>query len=111
MRLTAGKQSQLLVNPDQEKQLLPYPFYNYCLRHRQNIKTAKFFFLKREKIRVDILKLEEKELRKIRGNKISMIFQEPMTSLNPVKTCGKQVIEAIRIHQNISEKEARRKNN
>jgi peptide/nickel transport system ATP-binding protein len=58
---------------------------------------------------VDILKLDEKSLRKIRGNKISMIFQEPMTSLNPVKTCGKQVIEAIRIHQKISEKEAKKK--
>ena len=56
---------------------------------------------------VDILKLDEKKLQKIRGNQISMIFQEPMTSLNPVKTCGKQVVEAIRIHQNISEKEAR----
>ena len=38
-----------------------------------------------------------------------MIFQEPMTSLNPVKTCGKQVIEAMRIHQDISEKEAKEK--
>ncbi len=62
-----------------------------------------------EKKRQNILKLDEKKLQKIRGNKISMIFQEPMTSFNPVKTCGKQVIEAIRIHQNISEKEAGKK--
>lgn len=58
---------------------------------------------------VDLLKLNQKELRKIRGNKISMIFQEPMTSLNPVKTCGAQVIEAIRIHQDISENEAKKR--
>jgi peptide/nickel transport system ATP-binding protein len=58
---------------------------------------------------VDLLKLEDKQLQKIRGNKISMIFQEPMTSLNPVKTCGEQVIEAMRIHKNISQKSAEQK--
>ncbi|MDQ0351418.1 oligopeptide/dipeptide ABC transporter ATP-binding protein [Alkalibacillus filiformis] len=47
-----------------------------------------------------------KEMSKIRGNEISMIFQEPMTSLNPVHTVGKQIIEAIRIHRNVSKKEA-----
>lgn len=57
----------------------------------------------------DLLKLERKALRKIRGNKISMIFQEPMTSLNPVKTCGAQVIEAIKIHHDMSRKEAEEK--
>ena len=57
----------------------------------------------------DILHLDEKNIRKIRGNKISMIFQEPMTSLNPVKTCGSQVMEAMRIHQNISRKQAEEK--
>jgi peptide/nickel transport system ATP-binding protein len=55
---------------------------------------------------VNLIHLEDNELRKIRGNKISMIFQEPMTSLNPVKTCGDQVIEAIRIHQALSKKQA-----
>ena len=54
----------------------------------------------------DLLKLPENKIREIRGNKIAMIFQEPMTSLNPVKTCGNQVIEAIRIHQDITFKEA-----
>jgi len=58
---------------------------------------------------LDLIKLNQKELRKIRGNKISMIFQEPMTSLNPVKTCGEQVMEAMLIHEAISEKEARKK--
>lgn len=57
----------------------------------------------------NLLNLSNKEIRKIRGNKISMIFQEPMTSLNPVKTCGAQVIEAMRIHQDISQKEAEEK--
>jgi len=51
--------------------------------------------------------LSEKELRKIRGGKVAMIFQEPMTSLNPVFTVGSQIMEAVRIHQDVSKAEAR----
>ncbi len=58
---------------------------------------------------VDLLKLPEKEMRKFRGNEIAMIFQEPMTSLNPVYTCGFQVMEAIILHHQLSKKEARAK--
>jgi len=58
---------------------------------------------------INLLSLSGKEIRKIRGNKISMIFQEPMTSLNPVKTCGRQVIEAMRIHRQITQGEAEEK--
>lgn len=54
----------------------------------------------------DILTLPENELRNIRGNKISMIFQDPMTSLNPFLRISTQMIETIRIHQDISKKEA-----
>ena len=57
----------------------------------------------------DILKLSEGEMRKIRGNKISMIFQEPMTSLNPVFTIGNQIQEVLLLHQDISPKEAKNK--
>jgi len=55
----------------------------------------------------DILKLSESEMRKLRGNKISMIFQEPMTSLNPVFTVGDQVAEVIRLHEKLSQRETR----
>ncbi|MFT7614798.1 MAG: peptide/nickel transport system ATP-binding protein [Parvicellaceae bacterium] len=48
---------------------------------------------------VDLTKISNRELRKYRGNEIAMIFQEPMTSLNPVYTCGNQVMEAIKLHQ------------
>jgi len=58
---------------------------------------------------IDLLKLSEKEMRELRGNEIAMIFQEPMTSLNPVFTCGEQVMEAIIIHQKITKKEAKEK--
>ena len=56
---------------------------------------------------LNLLSLSDKEIRKYRGNDIAMIFQEPMTSLNPVFTCGDQVAEALRLHKKMSRKEAR----
>lgn len=55
----------------------------------------------------DLMKLPEAEMRKLRGGKIGMIFQEPMTSLNPVYTCGDQIIESLKIHSGLSGKAAR----
>ncbi len=57
--------------------------------------------------RINLLTLPEKSMQHLRGNEIAMIFQEPMTSLNPVFTCGDQVVEAIRLHQKLSFKEAK----
>ncbi len=57
----------------------------------------------------NLLKLNNEEMRKIRGNEISMIFQEPMTSLNPVFTVGNQIGEAIRLHQGLGKQETRQK--
>jgi peptide/nickel transport system ATP-binding protein len=54
----------------------------------------------------NLLALREREMRSIRGNEISMIFQEPMTSLNPVYTVGSQIVEAVRLHQDKSRGEA-----
>ena len=56
---------------------------------------------------IDLVKATEKEMRSLRGNEIAMIFQEPMTSLNPVYTCGDQVAEAIMLHQKVNKKEAK----
>lgn len=58
---------------------------------------------------IDILKLPVKELRLLRGNQLGMIFQEPMTSLNPSIRCGEQVEESIRLHQKIAHKSAKAK--
>lgn len=55
----------------------------------------------------DLIKKSPSEMRKIRGNQISMIFQEPMTSLNPVFTVGNQIIESLKLHRGMSTKEAR----
>ncbi|MFM9996788.1 MAG: ABC transporter ATP-binding protein [Phycisphaerales bacterium] len=56
---------------------------------------------------VDLLSLPERDIRRVRGNEIAMIFQEPMTSLNPVYTVGDQVIEAILLHQPVDPSRAR----
>ncbi|WP_119068912.1 ABC transporter ATP-binding protein [Rubrobacter indicoceani] len=57
----------------------------------------------------NLLEVPEREMQKIRGNDIAMIFQDPMTSLNPVFTVGNQISEAIRIHQHVSKGEAKKK--
>ena len=57
----------------------------------------------------DLAHLPQEEMRRIRGNEISMIFQEPMTSLNPVLTIGEQIAETVRLHQGASRREARKR--
>lgn len=57
----------------------------------------------------ELTNLSEKQMRKLRGNEIAMIFQEPMTSLNPVFTIGNQMVESIRLHTSLSKKEAKKK--
>ncbi len=54
----------------------------------------------------DLVKTSEREMQKIRGNEISMIFQEPMTSLNPIIKCGKQIAESLVLHRGMKKKEA-----
>ena len=80
-------------------QLLPSPPARYL--------SGKILFTGRDEQTVDLLTLEEDALRRIRGAEIAMIFQEPMTSLNPVFTCGNQVAEALRAHRQLSAAEAR----
>ncbi|MBU1359171.1 MAG: ABC transporter ATP-binding protein [Gammaproteobacteria bacterium] len=57
----------------------------------------------------DLLRLDEAEMRTVRGNRISMIFQEPMTSLNPVLTVGRQIAETVQVHQHAGRAEAMRR--
>ncbi len=57
----------------------------------------------------DLMELSEEDMRDVRGNEISMIFQEPMTSLNPVWTIGDQIAEAVRLHRGVGRAEARRR--
>ena len=71
------------------------------------ITGGEMIFHSRTKGPIDLTKISEKEMRSFRGNEIAMIFQEPMTSLNPVYTCGDQVMEAIMLHQKVSKAEAK----
>ena len=71
------------------------------------ISSGEIIFHQKDGTTTDLLKLSEDEMRKYRGNEIAMIFQEPMTSLNPVFTCGDQVMEAIVLHQKINKLEAK----
>lgn len=80
-------------------QLLPSPPANYS--------SGEIIF--NDGVSINLLKLRPAELKQIRGNKIAMIFQEPMTSLNPVFTCGSQVMEAILQHKKIPSAEAKEK--
>ena len=71
------------------------------------ISGGEIVFHKEDGESVDLLKISEEEIRKHRGNDIAMIFQEPMTSLNPVFTCGNQVVEAIMLHQKMNKHQAK----
>ena len=71
------------------------------------ITGGQIIFHKNDHSEVDLLSISEEEMRSYRGNDIAMIFQEPMTSLNPVFTCGDQVVEAIMLHQKVSKREAK----
>lgn len=71
------------------------------------IVSGEILFYKKDGSVVDLTKISEDEMRKYRGNEIAMIFQEPMTSLNPVFTCGNQVMEAITLHQKVSNQQAK----
>ncbi len=72
------------------------------------ISGGEILFHKKDGSVVDLLKLSIEEMRGYRGNELAMIFQEPMTSLNPVFTCGNQVVEAIMLHQKMTAKEAKK---
>jgi peptide/nickel transport system ATP-binding protein len=82
-------------------QLLPAPPARYA--------SGSIHFSEDGITRVNLLATDRDPLQKIRGNKIAMIFQEPMTSLNPVITCGEQVTEALLTHERISAREAKQK--
>src|SRR6201993_116355 len=73
------------------------------------IRSGEIIYHSATKGPVDLTKLSSQEMRAFRGNELAMIFQEPMTSLNPVYTCGEQVMEAIILHQKVTKKEAREK--
>ena len=81
--------------------LLPKGVTNYA--------SGEILFTRQSGETIDLLNAADDTLRKIRGKEIAMIFQEPMTSLNPVFTCGNQVMEAVLLHENSSHAEAKKR--
>ena len=79
-------------------QLIPSPPAAY--------KNGSILFYDTSGVAIDLLQTNASEIEAIRGSKIAMIFQEPMTALNPVLTCGKQIIETIMLHQHLSKEAA-----
>lgn len=77
------------------------------LSRNAKVKSGQIVFSENGKSEIELLSLSHKELQKIRGNKIAMIFQEPMTSLNPVLTCGDQVTESLQLHKKLAFREAK----
>lgn len=73
------------------------------------ITNGQIIFKRKNGEKTDLLTLSEKQMRTVRGNEIAMIFQEPMTSLNPVFTCGSQVMEVLQLHLKLTEKQARQR--
>jgi peptide/nickel transport system ATP-binding protein len=76
---------------------------------QQSIVTGKTLFFQKDKQPADLIKLSGKAINEIRGASIAMVFQEPMTSLNPVFTCGRQVMESIQLHQKVNTATAKQK--
>lgn len=74
---------------------------------RAEIAEGEILFRREDGSVVDLIKSTEPEMRDVRGNEISMVFQEPLTSLNPVYTTGNQVMEAIQLHQSLDKHQAR----
>ncbi|MBR12695.1 MAG: glutathione ABC transporter ATP-binding protein GsiA, partial [Acidimicrobiaceae bacterium] len=73
---------------------------------RAKITSGSIEFKRQDGTRLDLLHQDEESMRKIRGNEISMIFQEPLTSLNPVYPVGEQIAEAVRIHEGLDRRTA-----
>ena len=74
---------------------------------RGRIVSGSMLFRRRDGTRVDLATADERTMRSIRGNSVSMVFQEPLTSLNPVYTTGDQVTEAVRLHRGLDRRAAR----
>ena len=101
LRLNRGETLGLVGETGAGKTTVAKSILGILPRPQSRITSGEIFYEGR-----DLLKLKEKEMQSIRGNKIAMIFQDPMTSLNPIETVGFQIYETIKIHNDITKKEA-----
>ncbi|MEZ4825630.1 MAG: ABC transporter ATP-binding protein [Bacteroidia bacterium] len=106
LQLTAGKTLGIVGESGSGKSVTSLSVMR-LLPGYARVPEGEIWFRKAEGELINLLSLPQTEMQKIRGNQISMIFQEPMTSLNPVFSCGDQVSEALRIHKGLSREEAK----
>ncbi len=104
--LTKGETLGIVGESGSGKSVTALSIMRLILQPPGKIAGGEIFYQQLDK-NIDLLNLSEKEMRSYRGKEIAMIFQEPMTSLNPVLTCGFQVAEAIVLHKKVSNKEAK----
>ncbi len=107
--LQAGETLGLVGESGSGKSVTALSVMRLLPRRTSKITTGEILFQHPEKGEIDLLRVSENKMQHIRGNYIGMIFQEPMTSLNPVKRCGVQVMESILWHRKSGEKDARNK--
>lgn len=106
LSIEKGKSVALVGESGSGKTLSALAILN-LLPSKAEITGGEILYYNSSEIAQNLLDLNERDLQKIRGNQISMVFQEPMTSLNPSMNCGKQITEAILQHKGISAKKAR----
>ncbi|NRF66288.1 ABC transporter ATP-binding protein [Aquincola sp. S2] len=94
-----GQTTALVGESGSGKSVTSLTLMRLLARTARTTVSGEAWFVDREGRRVDLLQLPEAQMRRIRGNQIAMIFQEPMTSLNPVFTIGEQIAESVRLHK------------
>jgi len=105
--LHTGESIGIVGESGSGKSVTALSIMNLLQRPPARFDSGKIYFKSRVNGVVDLMRLDNQRMRTIRGNEIAMIFQEPMSSLNPVFTCGNQVSEALKVHQQLSPEEAR----
>lgn len=104
--LNSGKTLGIVGESGSGKSVTSLSIVRLLQQPQGKISSGNIFFSEKENESIDFSKISEYEMQKYRGKKIAMIFQEPMTSLNPVHRCGDQVAEVLMLHEGLSKKEA-----
>lgn len=107
--LHVGESIGIVGESGSGKSVTALSIMNLLQRPPAHLTSGSILFRSRHYGVVDLLQLEEKRISALRGNEIAMIFQEPMSSLNPVLTCGYQVSEALMVHKNYTKDQAKKR--
>jgi peptide/nickel transport system ATP-binding protein len=106
MELKRGEMMAVVGESGSGKSVMALTIMN-LLNKSARVKHGSILFSADGKDEVELIGMEEKKLRSYRGNKLAMIFQEPMTSLNPVMTCGAQICEPLILHKKLNRRQAK----